>query len=191
MHASAPHASFNSQLRQQPALLGLQNLQSKNLCQKGRDRARCMRERTFRLGLLRADLRQTPGELQGKPFQWGPQGLGVPCDPCMLQSSGFRRMRGCRSYVMLSAAVEAPCPSFVTRRLRLLRAWGQVSFAQQLLCLVDSKKMSTTSAGAFLLSSCAYLGSSLPKCSSRCEALFAGGTCIPRHISVSNCEPAD
>ncbi|CAE7632524.1 unnamed protein product [Symbiodinium pilosum] len=45
--------------------------------------------------LLRADLRQTPGELQGKPFQ---------------------------SYVMLSASVEAPCPSFVTRRLRLLRA---------------------------------------------------------------------
>ncbi|CAE7214873.1 obg [Symbiodinium natans] len=45
--------------------------------------------------LLRADLRQTPGQLQGKPFQ---------------------------SYVMLSAAVEAPCPPFVTRRLRLLRA---------------------------------------------------------------------
>jgi len=45
--------------------------------------------------LLRADLRQTPGELQGKPFQ---------------------------SYVMLSAAVEAPSPSLVTRRLRLLRA---------------------------------------------------------------------
>ncbi|CAJ1360520.1 unnamed protein product [Effrenium voratum] len=46
-------------------------------------------------GLLRTDLRQTPGELRGKPFQ---------------------------SYVLLAAAVEAPSPALATRRLRILRA---------------------------------------------------------------------
>jgi len=45
--------------------------------------------------LLRADLRQTPGELQGKPFQ---------------------------SYVLLGTSVEAPCPPMVRRKMRLLRA---------------------------------------------------------------------
>lgn len=45
--------------------------------------------------LLRADLRQTPGELQGKPFQ---------------------------SYVFLGTSVEAPCPPMVRRRMRILRA---------------------------------------------------------------------
>eukprot|EP00931_Biecheleriopsis_adriatica_P060541 TRINITY_DN36370_c0_g1_i1.p1 TRINITY_DN36370_c0_g1~~TRINITY_DN36370_c0_g1_i1.p1 ORF type:complete len:3594 (+),score=919.56 TRINITY_DN36370_c0_g1_i1:56-10837(+) len=45
--------------------------------------------------VMRSDLRQTPGELQGKPFQ---------------------------SYVMLCAALEAPSTALVTRRLRILRA---------------------------------------------------------------------
>ncbi|CAE8582958.1 unnamed protein product, partial [Polarella glacialis] len=45
--------------------------------------------------LLRADLRQTPGELQGKPFQ---------------------------SYVLMCAAVDAPSVPLVAHRLRILRA---------------------------------------------------------------------
>eukprot|EP00930_Biecheleria_cincta_P076561 TRINITY_DN6376_c0_g4_i1.p1 TRINITY_DN6376_c0_g4~~TRINITY_DN6376_c0_g4_i1.p1 ORF type:complete len:3084 (-),score=609.55 TRINITY_DN6376_c0_g4_i1:253-8580(-) len=46
-------------------------------------------------GMVRADLRQTPGELQGKPFQ---------------------------SYVMLCASAEAPSIPQVAHRLRILRA---------------------------------------------------------------------
>lgn len=46
-------------------------------------------------GMVRADLRQTPGELQGKPFQ---------------------------SYVMLCASAEAPSVPLVAHRLRILRA---------------------------------------------------------------------
>ena len=101
MHASPPHGSFNALLRQELAFF------------------KAFLVKQLEAGSVRADLRQTPGELQGKPFQCGAYRLSLLDLGKLLPHSRSR------SYVMLSASVEAPCPSFVTRRLRLLRARGQ------------------------------------------------------------------
>ena len=107
VHASPPNASFNALLRQELCVIFCGSSPSV-MCQ-GRP----------------------PANSWGAPRQAVP--VRGPARFFFLQGGPFKGGKGgavpfCRSYVMLSAAVEAPSPSLVTRRLRLLRAPGRAAF---------------------------------------------------------------